>query len=56
MNKIMYIGNDYNFIRFYPNPGFGFTIGRRLFKWSKFYGWNDKRGITKPSYWPEKSK
>ena len=27
------------YIRFYPNPGFFFTIGKRRLRWSKFYGW-----------------
>jgi len=28
-----------HYLRFYPNPGFMFTIFGRRIKWSKFYGW-----------------
>lgn len=51
LNKVQYIGNDRHYFRFYPNIGFAFTVNNYLFKWSWFYGWNDRRGILKPKKW-----
>jgi hypothetical protein len=40
-NRLWIIGrkNDKNHIRFYPNPGFVFTMFGKTFKWNKHYGW-----------------
>ena len=48
LDKTWLVGWDRHYLRLYPNPGFLFTMFGRSMKWSKFYGWNDRRGFFHP--------